>query len=107
VQLVLDEPIGARWGDRFVLRDWSARHTLAGGSVLDPAPAARGRGRLQRLAVLRALRPADPVDAFRELVDVETEGVDVDAFFSARNATREERDRVMSAVDHIISMHRG
>lgn len=107
VQLVLDEPIGARWGDRFVLRDWSARHTLAGGSVLDPAPAARGRGRLQRLAVLRALRPADPVDAFRELLDVETEGVDVDAFFSARNAPREERDRVMSAVDHVMSMHRG
>ena len=34
----LDEPRALLIGDRFVLRDWSQRHTLAGGVVLDPAP---------------------------------------------------------------------
>ena len=45
VQLILDKPIGALHGDRFILRDQSASRTLGGGTVLDPfAPAAR-RGR--------------------------------------------------------------
>jgi len=107
VQLVLDEPIGARWGDRFVLRDWSARHTLGGGSVLDPAPAARGRGRVQRLAVLRAQQQGDVAAAFRGLLEVETDGVDVEAFLAARNVPREARDRVTAAVDHVPVVHRG
>ena len=34
----LDEPRALLIGDRFVLRDWSQRHTVAGGVVLDPAP---------------------------------------------------------------------
>jgi len=107
VQMVLDQPIGARWGDRLVLRDRSARHTLAGGSVLDPAPPARGRARVHRLAVLRAARRADPVDAFRALVEVEADGVDVDAFFSARNLPGEMRDRMIRAVEPITVVHRG
>ena len=42
VQLVLDQPIGALRGDRFILRDQSATRTLGGGFVLDPfAPATR------------------------------------------------------------------
>ncbi|HXF66827.1 MAG TPA: selenocysteine-specific translation elongation factor, partial [Burkholderiales bacterium] len=42
VQLVLEKPIGALNGDRFILRDQSARRTLGGGVVLDPfARAAR------------------------------------------------------------------
>ncbi|HJU20195.1 MAG TPA: selenocysteine-specific translation elongation factor, partial [Stellaceae bacterium] len=36
VQLDLDRPIGALWGDRAVLRDHAARRTLAGGQVVDP-----------------------------------------------------------------------
>ena len=37
-ELRLDEPVFALAGDRFVLRDWSKRFTICGGSVLDPAP---------------------------------------------------------------------
>jgi len=107
VQLVLDRPIGARWGDRLLLRDWSARHTLAGGAVLDPLPVARGRGRDRRLAVLGAQQRVDPVDALRALVDVEADGVDIDAFFSARNVPRGERGVVLQAVDSIVINHRG
>ncbi len=45
VQLDLERPIGALWGDRVVLRDHAARHTLAGGRVVDPFPPRRGRSR--------------------------------------------------------------
>ena len=44
----LDEPRALLIGDRFVLRDWSQRHTLAGGVVLDPAPRRPLRDRVQR-----------------------------------------------------------
>jgi selenocysteine-specific elongation factor len=45
VQLVLDRPIGAVRGDHFILRDQSARRTIAGGTVVDPFSPARGRAR--------------------------------------------------------------
>ena len=35
-QVRFESPVFAFAGDRFVVRDWSARHTLAGGLVLDP-----------------------------------------------------------------------
>lgn len=44
----LDETRALLIGDRFVLRDWSQRHTLAGGVVLDPAPCRPLRDRAQR-----------------------------------------------------------
>ena len=37
-RIQLDEPRPFLIGDRLVLRDWSQRHTLAGGVILDPAP---------------------------------------------------------------------
>jgi len=56
VQLVLREPIAAWHGDRMVLRDNSARRTLAGGRVLDPFAPTRYRRTPQRLAELAAWR---------------------------------------------------
>jgi len=50
-------------GDRFVLRDSSARHTLGGGVVLDTAPPLRGKRRAERLQLLAALRDAPPAEA--------------------------------------------
>jgi len=60
VQLVLERPIGALRGDRFVLRDVSARRTLGGGTVLDPFAAPRRRAIPARLAELAALERATP-----------------------------------------------
>ena len=56
-RLHLDEPRAVLIGDRFVLRDWSQRHTLAGGVVLDPAPRRPLRDRVQR-AQLQAIGDA-------------------------------------------------
>jgi len=89
VQVDLEHPIGALYGDRAVLRDHAARHTLAGGHVVDPFPPRRGRRLPARLAVLRAAAVADPAQALSSLL--EADGlVDLTQFALARNLTPAE-----------------
>jgi selenocysteine-specific elongation factor len=96
VQLDLDRPIGALWGDRVVLRDHGAIHTLAGGRVIDPFPPRRGRARPERLAVLGALREAGPGAALEALLRVEG-SVALAPFALARNLTLAETDALVAA----------
>ena len=70
VQLVLDRPIAAAIGDRFILRDTSASRTIGGGRFLDLRPPARKRGTPERLASLAAARAADPAQALAGLIAV-------------------------------------
>lgn len=90
VQLVLDEPIGALWGDRLILRDQSARRTIAGGAVLDPFSPARGRARPERIEILRALEVPEPGDALAALLDLAPAGVELEPFAKSRNLTPSE-----------------
>ncbi|MBL8259392.1 MAG: selenocysteine-specific translation elongation factor [Candidatus Competibacteraceae bacterium] len=76
-QLVLDQPLAALRGDRFIVRDQSAQRTLGGGRVLDVAPPARGRRKPQRLALLRAFAHPDPLDAVREALGATEYGLDL------------------------------
>ena len=70
VQLVLDQPVAAAWGDRFILRDASAQRTLGGGACLDLRPPARKRAAPERLVHLAAAREADPVRALAALCEL-------------------------------------
>ena len=63
VQLVLARPVAAAVGDRIVLRDTSAQHTIGGGTFLDLRAPARRRSSAPRLAWLAASQPADPARA--------------------------------------------
>ena len=54
-QLVLDAPLAAAVGDRFVLRDISATRTVGGGVILDLAGPERRRRAPERLAELDGL----------------------------------------------------
>ncbi|MYM66422.1 selenocysteine-specific translation elongation factor [Pseudoduganella sp. FT55W] len=56
VQLVLDAPVHAVPGDRFVIRNAQATATIGGGMVLDPFGPARKRRSATRLAWLQALQ---------------------------------------------------
>ncbi len=70
VDLVLDEPLPARAGDRILLRDQSLDVTLGGGTVRDTqAPNGRRRDS-KRMARLNALRTTDPSQAFRRLLEL-------------------------------------
>jgi selenocysteine-specific elongation factor len=54
-QLVFDAPVCALPGDRFIVRDAQAAHTIGGGFVLDPYPPSRRRRSPQRRQYLQAL----------------------------------------------------
>ncbi len=69
-QLVCDKPIGALNGDRFILRDAEARHTLGGGRVLDPDAPARKRKTPLRLAELAALETPGVAQRLTHLLDL-------------------------------------
>ncbi|QTP56813.1 selenocysteine-specific translation elongation factor [Billgrantia sulfidoxydans] len=92
-QLVLDEPVHACLGDRFVIRDPAARITLGGGTVLDGDPPRRGQRRPERLAWLAALAecaataPLDLTPALREGLSRRPGGIDLHAL--AHNANVE------------------
>jgi len=96
VQLVLEAPIGALHGDRLILRDQSARRTMAGGMVLDPWGPARYRRRPERLAALDAQTDIDPVTALKALTRLAPQVVDLGQFGVARNLRREALDDVVA-----------
>jgi selenocysteine-specific elongation factor len=100
VQLDFEHPIGALWGDRGVLRDHAARHTLAGGRVLDPFPPRRGRARPERLAVLDAQREPDPGAALAALAGLGCV-VELAPFALSRNLTAPELDAAVAAAQVI------
>lgn len=77
VQLVLHRPVAAWRGDRVVLRDAAASHTLAGGRVLDPFAPARYRRTPQRMAVLDACAQPTPQKRWSAMLAVATNGLDV------------------------------
>ncbi len=54
-QLVFEESVCALPGDRFIVRDAQAKHTIGGGQVLDAQGPRRRRRRPERLAWLNAL----------------------------------------------------
>ena len=80
VQLVLDRPIAAAVGDRYILRDVSARRTIGGGSFLDLRAPARRRRTPERLAQLAAAACPDPADALAAMLAVPPHFVDLTSF---------------------------
>ncbi len=69
VQLVLERPVAAAAGDRFVLRDTSAQRTIGGGRFLDLRAPTRKRRTPARLAQLRACAVSDPERALIGLLE--------------------------------------
>ena len=85
VQLVLEQPVGALRGDRYVIRDQSARRTLGGGAVIDVYPPPRGRAKPGRLAWLRAMELDDDAAALVALLAESPAGLDLARFAANRN----------------------
>jgi selenocysteine-specific elongation factor len=99
VQIVLERPIGALQGDRFILRDQSAMRTIGGGRLLDPFPPARGRRTAQRLAILEAQTEADPAAALARMLVLEPGWTDFGRFVQARNLSAEDAATLREAVE--------
>jgi len=104
-QLVLDLPVSALHGDRFVLRDAAAQQIVGGGRVLDPFAVARGRARPDRLADLAVLAQADAAGALAQLLATHPEGVEWPPFALARNLDRDAWRSWPGAVDLTAVTH--
>ena len=99
VQLALDRPIGAVWGDGVILRDQSAQRTIGGGRVIDIFPPPRGRAKPARLAYLAAMARDDVGEALTALLDDAESGLDLTRFAANRNLTPDEAARLYARTD--------
>src|SRR5215470_9061579 len=88
VQLVLERPIAATVGDRFVVRDTSSSRTVGGGRLIDVRAPERRRRTPERLAAIAAMAERQPARAVAALLSRPGGWIDIDAF---------ARDRALSA----------
>jgi selenocysteine-specific elongation factor len=95
VQLVLDRPVPALHGDRFVVRDQSAQRTIGGGVVLDPFAPKRQRRAQLRMAELQMLERDSAVDVLRGLLEITETGVDLNTVARNLNLTPDRTDEAL------------
>jgi selenocysteine-specific elongation factor len=101
VQLILEKPVAAAVGDRFVLRDSSAQRTIGGGKFLDLRAPARKRRTAARLAQLDALAIEEPERALAALLDRAPGYADLSAFARDHALAGDELERIVEALDVI------
>jgi selenocysteine-specific elongation factor len=102
VQLVLDKPIGALHGDRFILRDQSATRTLGGGIIVDPFSPVFRRRSAARAAELAALEADTPEAALAGLSRASPTGIDLARFEQTYNLTTERAAALYAAANVIV-----
>lgn len=112
VQLVLETPIAAAAGDRFILRDTTAQRTIGGGRFLDLRAPSRKRRSPERLAQLQAHSVDDPERALAALLDNPPHFIDLSAFARDRALTGQRLEAIASrlgiitasAADHVFAL---
>ena len=102
IQLITDRPIVALHGDRFVVRDQSARRTLGGGLVLDPFAAKRKRGMGLRFAELQMYERRSPSKILAGLLELSDTGIDLDTFARSMNLTVGAANAVLREADALV-----
>lgn len=105
-QLVLDQPVNAVHGTRFVIRDQSAQRTMGGGRVLDPFARKQGRNKPPRLAWLAALDQADAASALPALLEEAGTGIPLSWLAATFNLTQPET-QALEASDVGLAVHSG
>lgn len=100
VQWVLDRPVAAVRGDRFVLRDAAGQRTVGGGWVVDPFGAARGRAKPARLSALNAMRCADVQTSLQTMLTGREAVLPWQPFRTAWNLKEDEAVRLLAQVPH-------
>jgi selenocysteine-specific elongation factor len=107
VQLVLDRAIAAAAGDRFVLRDTSARRTIGGGRFLDLRPPARKRRTPERLAQLSAHAIEDHAQALEALLDLPPNHIDLSEFARDRAISKNDVQQIVAGLGLIAYVIEG
>lgn len=99
VQIVCDKPVGAVFGDRFIVRDQSARKTLGGGRVIDIFPPKRGRAKPERIQFLKLSDHDNAEYALQKLMENFPQCVDIDGFVRNRNLATGFATELLSGFD--------
>ena len=68
VQLRLEQQVSSRFGDRFIIRNYSPIFTLGGGRIIDPAPGKSRRIRVEMRERLELIRGEDPLLAAEQVI---------------------------------------
>lgn len=102
VQLVLDSPLSAAAGDRFVLRDTSATRTIGGGTITDLRAPERKRRAVERRAELEALAEPDAKRALEKLLALPKGAADFSAFMRDRCINEASGSALAAAVQLVL-----
>ena len=97
-RITLERQAVTTWGDRLVLRDQSAKRTIAGGWVIDPSGPERGRARPERLLHLKALALNDPAEALRRMLATSGGPIDLAGLAARRGLTYKAAEKAWSKV---------
>jgi len=106
VQLVLEEPIAAVNGDRYVLRDITAQRTIGGGRFLDLRAPARRRRTPERLAQLAAASRTEPGAQLGDLLAVAPHHVAFSEWARDQALTSGEADALLARLS-LVTVPRG
>jgi len=98
VEMLLEHETLALRGDRFILRDAGAQHTIAGGRVLDIFPPTRHKRLAQRLALLNTMRNDDPAISLALLASQTEAGIDLDRFSMSWNLSQADAEALWQGV---------
>jgi len=96
VQLVLERPLAAAVGDRFVVRDTSSSRTVGGGILIDLRAPERRRRTSERQAELAALARPEPAGALAEALRGPAGWLDLHAFCRDRALAPSAAERLIA-----------
>jgi selenocysteine-specific elongation factor len=102
VQLRLDAPIAALHGDRYIIRDQSARRTIGGGYVIDPYAPKRRMDKALRERQLAIMDQDDAATVLRELLACTPGGVDVEQFQRVYDLTPDRLSSLLRGADAVV-----
>jgi selenocysteine-specific elongation factor len=97
--IVLREPIHALARDKFILRDVSDTHNIAGGVVLNPFPPDWGYGRREQPPLVVAHDTTNAAAAVAEILRLSQDGLDLARFAQAWNMHADESVKLWQQFD--------
>ena len=98
-QLVLDRPIAAVCGDRFVVRDTTSSRTLGGGTILDLRAPERRHRTAERRIILQALAHPDAAEALAAVLSGPCGWIEPAAFMRDRGLSAAASEALVAQLD--------
>lgn len=106
VQLKLEKETSLVFGDRFILRDQSAKKTIAGGRIIDPNSSVKGRSKANRIELLKFQINNNSKDSLLFLVSKSTWGIDLIKFSISRNFSKAEFKSLLNNLQIKVIIHK-